>query len=31
MNFSVGSTRHENRVDLDRLIMDIESNGIFTC
>ncbi len=30
-SFTVGSTRHENRVDLDRLIMDIESNGIFTC
>ena len=31
MSFSVASARHENRVDLDRLIMDIESNGIFSC
>ena len=31
MNFTVGSTRHENRVDLDRLIMEIESNGVFSC
>lgn len=31
MSFSVASARHENRVDLDRLIMDVESNGIFSC
>lgn len=31
MSFSVASARHENRVDLDRLIMDIETNGIFSC
>ena len=31
INFTVGSARHENRVDLDRLVMEIESNGIFSC
>ena len=31
MSFTVGSARHENRVDLDRLEMEIESNGIFSC
>ncbi|MBE8157857.1 MAG: DNA-directed RNA polymerase subunit alpha [Betaproteobacteria bacterium] len=31
MSFTVGSTRHENRVDLDRLVMEIESNGIYSC
>lgn len=31
MNFTVGSTRHENRVDLDQLVMEIESNGVFSC
>ena len=31
MSFTVGSTRHENRVDLDRLVMEIESNGVFSC
>lgn len=31
MSFSVASARHESRVDMDRLIMEIESNGIFSC
>ncbi|MGI9306878.1 MAG: DNA-directed RNA polymerase subunit alpha [Gammaproteobacteria bacterium] len=31
MSFTVGSTRHEDRVDLDRLDMEIESNGVFSC
>ena len=31
MSFSVASARHENRVDLDRLIMEVESNGVFSC
>ena len=31
MSFTVGAARHENRVDLDQLVLDIESNGIFTC
>lgn len=31
MSFTVGSTRHENRVDLDRLVMEIESNGVYSC
>ncbi len=31
MSFSVASARHENRVDLDRLIMEIESNGVVSC
>ena len=31
MSFSVGSARHESRVDLDRLVMEIESNGVNSC
>lgn len=31
MNFTVGSTRHGDRVDLDRLVMEIETNGVFSC
>lgn len=31
MSFTVSPARHENRVDFDRLIMEVESNGVFSC